>query len=128
MNYWMIAQIFLRNYILIVTLYQNQLLEPGVWPVVNSSKIKFELYGDLVDKTYSRYNTNIIENQDPVAETENNEKGEVVYSTVKVITIQSQTETLQFQVFAAKNHGRWWSFDEYQFSKFQSAWRLQCCS
>ena len=91
---------------MIVTLYQNQLLEPGVRPVANSSKIKFELYGDLVDETYSRYNINIIENQDPFAETENNEKGEVVYSTVKVITIQSQTETLQFQVFAAKNHGR----------------------
>ena len=44
--------------------YQNKLLEKGVEDVVNISQIKFELYGDLVDQTYSQYNETLISNQD----------------------------------------------------------------
>ena len=33
-------------------LYQNKLQEQGVQDVVNTNKIKFEPYGDLVDKVY----------------------------------------------------------------------------
>ena len=33
-------------------LYQNKLQEQGVQDVVNTNKIKFEPYGDLVDKAY----------------------------------------------------------------------------
>ena len=43
-------------------LYQNKLLEPSVQTVVNSNKIKFEPYVDLVDEVYSRYNANILDN------------------------------------------------------------------
>ena len=46
-------------------LYQNKLLEPGVQTVVNSNKIKFEPFGNLVDDSYSRYDTNMLDNQDP---------------------------------------------------------------
>ena len=33
-------------------LYQNKLQEQGIQDVVNTNKIKFEPYGDLVDKAY----------------------------------------------------------------------------
>ena len=46
-------------------LYQNKLQEQGVQDVVNTNKIKFEPYGDLVDQAYSKFNETLINNQDP---------------------------------------------------------------
>ena len=45
--------------------YQSKLQEQGVQDVVKSSKIKFELYGDLVDQGFSKFNENVINNQVP---------------------------------------------------------------
>ena len=61
-------------------LNQNKLLEPGFQTVLNSNKIKFEPYGDLADEAYSRCNVNILDNQDPFGQTENDETGQAVYS------------------------------------------------
>ena len=60
-------------------LYQNKLLEPGVQTVANSNKIKFEPFGNLVDDSYSRYNANMLDNQDPFGLTFD-ETGKAVYS------------------------------------------------
>ena len=47
--------------------------------VANDNKIKFEPYSDLVDETCSCYNANILDNQDPFGQVENDETGEAVY-------------------------------------------------
>ena len=47
-------------------LYQNKLQEQGIRYIVNTNKIKFELYGDLFDEVYYRLNETLINNQDPV--------------------------------------------------------------
>ena len=60
-------------------LYQNKLLEPGVQTVANSNKIKSEPFGNLVDDSYSRYNANMLDNQDPFGLTFD-ETGKAVYS------------------------------------------------
>ena len=44
--------------------YQNKLQEQGIQDIVNINKIKFELYGDLVDEVYSHLNETLINNQD----------------------------------------------------------------
>ena len=54
-------------------LYQNKLQEQGVQDVVNRNKIKFEPYGDLVDQFFSQFNENLINNQDPQSQIENDE-------------------------------------------------------
>ena len=61
-------------------MYLNTLLEPGVKMVVNNSKIKFEPCSDLVDEACSCYNANMLDNQDPFSQIENDETGEAVYS------------------------------------------------
>ena len=61
-------------------LYLNILLEPGVKMAVNNNKIKFEPCSDLVDEAYSCYNANMLDNQDPFIQIENDETGEAVYS------------------------------------------------
>ena len=60
-------------------LYQNKLQEQGVQDVVNSNKIKFEPYGDLVDQVFSQFNENSINNQDPHSQIENYETPEAEY-------------------------------------------------
>ena len=60
-------------------LYQNKLQEQGVQDVVNRNKIKFEPYGDLVDQFFSQFNENLINNQDPHSQIENDEIPEVEY-------------------------------------------------
>ena len=60
-------------------LYQNKLQEQGVQDVVNSSKTKFEPYGDSVDQVFSQFNENSINNQDPHSQIENYETPEVEY-------------------------------------------------
>ena len=52
-------------------LYQNKLQEQGVRYIVNTNKIKFDLYGDLFDEVYYRLNETLINNQDPHSKTEN---------------------------------------------------------
>ena len=53
--------------------YQNKLQEEGVQDVVNINKIRFEPYGDLVDQAFSQFNENLINNQDPHSQIENDE-------------------------------------------------------
>ena len=78
-------------------LYQDELLEPSVQTIVSSNKIKFEPHEDLVDEASSRYNANnMLDNQDPFGQIKNDEIREFIPET-KMIRIQSQTETLQFQ-------------------------------
>ena len=46
-------------------LYQNKLPEQWVQDVVNRNKIKFEPYGDFVDKAFSQFNENSINSRRP---------------------------------------------------------------
>ena len=46
----------------------------------NSIKFKFEPCGVLVDEAYSRYNANMIDNQDPFSQTGNDETGKALHS------------------------------------------------
>ena len=62
------------------TLYQNKHLETGVQTAVNSNKIKFEPYGDLVNEAYSHCNANMLDKQDPFGQIENGKRGEAMYS------------------------------------------------
>ena len=48
-------------------MYQNKLQEQGIQDVVNTNRIKFQPYGDLVDQIYSKFNETLINNQDPQA-------------------------------------------------------------
>ena len=59
------------------TLYQNKHLETGVQTAVNSNKIKFEPYDDLVNEACSHCNANMLDKQDPFGQIEN---GEALYS------------------------------------------------
>ena len=52
-------------------LCQNKLQEKGVQDVVNNNKIKFQPYEDLVDQSFSQFNENSINNQDPHSKFEN---------------------------------------------------------
>ena len=54
-------------------LYQNKLPEQGVQDIVNRNKIKFEPYGDLVDRAFSQFNENSLNDQDSQRQTENDE-------------------------------------------------------
>ena len=60
-------------------LHQNKLQEQGVQDVVNSKKIKFESYGDLVDQAFSQFNENSINNHDSHSQIENDETPGVEY-------------------------------------------------
>ena len=59
---------------------QNKLPEQGVQDVVNISKTKFEPCGDLVDRTFLQFNQNLIDNQGPYSQTENDETVGAKYS------------------------------------------------
>ena len=78
-------------------MYLNILLEPGVKMVVNNSKIKFEPCSDLVDEACSCYNANMLDNQDPFSQIENDETGR---QCIPMMKIQSQAEPLQFQILS----------------------------
>ena len=41
--------------------------------VVNINKMKFESYDNLVDQVFSQFNENLINNQDPQSQIENDE-------------------------------------------------------
>ena len=60
-------------------LYQNKPQEQGVQDVVNSNKIKFKPYRDLVDQIFSQFNENSINNQDSHSQIENYETPETEY-------------------------------------------------
>ena len=53
--------------------YQNKLQEDGFQNVPNINKIKFEPYGDFVNQDFSQYNQNLVNNQDPNIQIENDE-------------------------------------------------------
>ena len=75
-------------------LYQNKLLEPGVQTVANSNKIKFEPFGNLVDDSYSRYNANMLDNQDPLVKLKMMKQGRQYVPMTKMMRIQNQKQTL----------------------------------
>ena len=52
---------------------QNKLQEDGFQNVPNINKIKFEPYGDFVNQDFSQYNQNLVNNQDPNIQIENDE-------------------------------------------------------
>ena len=90
-------------------MYQNKLLEPGVQTVINNNRIKFEPY---VDEDEDVYKANMLENQNPFGQIENDETREAVYFNDQKMKIKSQTETLQFQILC---QGSWqgMNFREY---------------
>ena len=75
--------------------------EPSVQIVVDSNKIKFEPYDDLVEEVYSCYNADMLDNQDPVGQNGHDETGEAVYSNDQD---NQNTETLQFSILC---RGSW---------------------
>ena len=77
-----------------LSLYQNKLLEPGVQTVANSNKIKFEPFGNLVDDSYSRYNANMLDNQDPLVKLKMMKQGRQYVPMTKMMRIQNQKQTL----------------------------------
>ena len=60
-------------------MYENKLQEDGVQDVVNKNKRKLEPYGDLVDQGFSKINENLINNQDPNSQIENDETSAAEY-------------------------------------------------
>ena len=62
-------------------MYQNKLQEEGVQDVVHINKMKFELYGDLVDQAFSQFNENLINNQDPHSQIESDSEKEKTNKT-----------------------------------------------
>ena len=76
------------------SLYQNKLLEPGVQTMANSNKIKFEPFGNLVDDSYSRYNANMLDNQDPLVKLKMMKQGRQYVPMTKMMRIQNQKQTL----------------------------------
>ena len=77
-----------------LSLHQNKLLEPGVQTVANSNKIKFEPFGNLVDDSYSRYNANMLDNQDPLVKLKMMKQGRQYVPMTKMMRIQNQKQTL----------------------------------
>ena len=63
-------------------MYQNKLQdeEEEVQVVVNINKLKFEPYGDLVDQVFFQFNANLMNNQDPHSQIENDETPGAEYS------------------------------------------------
>ena len=47
-----------------LSMYQKKLQDEGVQNVININKMKFEPYGDLVDRAFLQFNENLINNQD----------------------------------------------------------------
>ena len=54
-------------------MYPNKIQEKGVKYVANINKIKFELYGDLVEQAFLQFNENLINNQDLHSQIEKDE-------------------------------------------------------
>ena len=54
-------------------LYRNKLQEKGVQDVANINKINVEPYGNLVNQVFLQVNENLINNQDPPSQIENDE-------------------------------------------------------
>ena len=54
-------------------MYQNRLQEEGVQDVVNINKMKFEPYVDSLDQEFLQFNENLMNNQDPHSQMENDE-------------------------------------------------------
>ena len=52
-------------------MYQNKPQEEGAQDVVNINKIKYVLYGDLIDQAFLQFNENLINKQDPHSQIEN---------------------------------------------------------
>ena len=73
-------------------LYQKKLQEFDVQNVVNSNKIKFKPYVDLVGEAYSHYNDNICDNQDPFGQIENDK---TVHSPSFMRRIMADNEVLE---------------------------------
>ena len=61
------------------SLYQNKLQEQGVQDVENRSKIKFESCSNLVDQASSQFNENLVNNQYPHSQIENDETSDIIY-------------------------------------------------
>ena len=55
---------------------QNKLQKKGVQDVANVNIMKFQSYGDLNDPVFFQFNENLIKNQDPHSEIENDETPE----------------------------------------------------
>ena len=53
--------------------YQSKLCEASVLEVVNSNKQKFEPFADIVDEAFANYNENLVNNQDPYGQIDNDE-------------------------------------------------------
>ena len=83
-------------------MYQNKLQEEGVQDVVHINKMKFELYGDLVDQAFSQFNENLINNQDPHSQIENDETLGAEYLVKVIQKKKKQTKLLHFPVSCHK--------------------------
>ena len=83
-------------------IYQNKLPNQGVQDVVSINKIKIEPHGDLVDETFSQFNKNLIKNQDPQSEIENDEHQGQNISMTMIQKTHRQTKLLQFPTLCYK--------------------------
>ena len=73
--------------------------DQGVQDTVNINKIKFELYGNLVDQAFSQFNETFINNQDPLHnQTENDETSGAEYPNEKSELSMSKVTFLWYQV------------------------------
>ena len=61
-------------------IYHNKLQEEKVQDVVNISKMELEPYGDLVNQVFSKFNENLINNQDRHNQNEKDETPVKEYS------------------------------------------------
>ena len=77
-------------------LCQNKLQEQGVKDVLNRNKINFEPYGDLVDQTFSQFNENSINKQDPHSQIENDKTPEAEYANGNDSEDTETNKILQF--------------------------------
>ena len=69
-------------------------------------KLSLNYINDIVDETYSRYNANMLDNQDPFGQIENNQTGDAVSSNYKKNENAQSNKKSTISNFFSKGHSR----------------------
>ena len=69
-------------------------------------KLSLNYINDIVDETYSRYNANMLDNQDPFGQIENNQTGDAVSSNYKKNENAQSNKKSTISKFFSKGHSR----------------------
>ena len=81
--------------------YQGQLRDEHIFGVINTNRLRFESYADLVDEAYTNWNTELASNQDAYGKIKNFETNGASYN--KHVTCIENNENRSISIFLFGN-------------------------